>query len=83
MVVTLGLALSIGLVWWEKKNNLSLLHLGPIAIALFFLVLAFVLFQALKKAGGLWAGIFLTAAALRTQVKFSRQIWYSIRKEAQ
>jgi len=64
IAVTLGLALSMGLIWWERENNLSLLNLGPLAITLFFLILALALFPALKKAGGLWAGILLTAAVL-------------------
>jgi hypothetical protein len=64
IAVALGLALSLGLIWWERENNLSLLHLGPLALAIFFLVLALALFPALKKAGGLWAGILLTAAVL-------------------
>jgi len=38
MSVSIGFALSIGLVWWEQANDLSIRNLGPIAIGFAILV---------------------------------------------
>jgi len=56
MSVAMGFALSIGLVWWEQANNLSIKNLGPIAIGFAILLLAFVMYQSVKQVGGSWAG---------------------------
>lgn len=52
----LGMALSVGLVWWEYAHGISMRQLGPIAVGFALLLLAGVLYQALKSLGGNWAG---------------------------
>ncbi len=56
MSAALGMALSIGLVWWERTNGLSIRNLGPIAVGFATLILGGVIFQSIKGAGGSWAG---------------------------
>ena len=53
---TMALALSTGLVWWEQRVGLSVRDLGPIAVGFAVILLAFVMYQAIKQAGGSWAG---------------------------
>lgn len=52
----MGLALSIGLVWWEYEKGITIRQLGPIAVGFALLLLAGVLYQAIKNIGGGWAG---------------------------
>ncbi len=52
----LGAALSIGLVWWEQANDLSIRNLGPIAAGFAVIVLAGVIYQSIRGIGGSWAG---------------------------
>ncbi|HBG27638.1 MAG: hypothetical protein A2Y10_10450 [Planctomycetes bacterium GWF2_41_51] len=63
MSVSIGFALSIGLVWWERANELSIVNLGPIAVGLAILVLSFVMYQSIKQVGGTWAGMGITIGA--------------------
>jgi len=63
MSVSIGFALSIGLVWWEQANDLSIRNLGPIAIGFAILVLSFVMYQSIKHVGGIWAGASITIGA--------------------
>lgn len=56
MSVAIGLALSIGLVWWENRMGLSIRNLGPIAIAFAVVVLAMIMYKAIGRIGGSWAG---------------------------
>ena len=56
MAVTLGLALAIGLVWWEAEHDYSLRDLGPIAAGFAVIMLAAVTFEAFRRLGGHWAG---------------------------
>jgi hypothetical protein len=63
MSATLGFALSVGLVWWEQANEFSIKDLGPIAIGFAIIVLAFVMYQAIHKVGGSWAGAGITLGA--------------------
>jgi hypothetical protein len=56
MSATIGFALSVGLVWWEQANDLSIRQLGPIAIGFAIIVLSFVMYQAIHQVGGSWAG---------------------------
>ena len=52
---SVGLALSIGLVWWEQSAKVSVRNLGPVAVVFIILLLATVMFQAIRKVGGAWA----------------------------
>ena len=63
MSVSIGFALSIGLVWWEQANNLSIKNLGPIAIGFAVLVLSFIMYNSIKQIGGSWAGVGITIGA--------------------
>ena len=63
MSVSIGFALSIGLVWWEQANDLSIKNLGPIAIGFAILVLAVVMYQSIRHVGGGWAGAGITIGA--------------------
>lgn len=63
MSATLGLALSVGLVWWERAHGYSIKNLGPIAIGFAILVLAFVMYQSIRQIGGSWAGAMITLGA--------------------
>ncbi len=63
MSVSIGFALSIGLVWWEQANDLSIKNLGPIAIGFAIIVLAFVMYQSIRHIGGSWAGAGITLGA--------------------
>jgi hypothetical protein len=56
MAAALGLALAVGLVWWEQRTGWSMRSLGPVAVGLFLVVLAAVLYQAMRGIGGNWAG---------------------------
>ena len=56
MSVSIGLALSTGLTWWERANDFSIRNLGPIAVGFAILILAFVMYQSIRKVGGSWAG---------------------------
>lgn len=51
-----GLALAIGLVWWEQANELSIKNLGPIAAGFAVIILGGVIYQSIKGSGGSWAG---------------------------
>ena len=59
----MGMALAVGLVWWEYAHGISMRHLGPIAVGFALLILAGVLYQALKSFGGNWAGAMLALGA--------------------
>ena len=63
MSVTMGLALSIGLVWWEQANGFSIKDLGLIALGFAVLLLAFVMYQSIRQVGGSWAGTGITLGA--------------------
>lgn len=52
----LGLALAVGLVWWERTSGLSVRNLGPLAVGFAIIILAGVIYQAIKHVGGSWAG---------------------------
>ncbi len=56
MSSALGLALAVGLVWWEHDRGLSIRNLGPIAIGFAMIILAMVMFRGISQTGGTWAG---------------------------
>jgi hypothetical protein len=56
MSATIGFALSVGLVWWEQANGFSIRNLGPVAAGFAIIVLAYVMYRAINKIGGSWAG---------------------------
>jgi endonuclease III len=63
MSATIGIALSFGLVWWEQANNFSIKDLGLIAVGFAILLLAFVMYQCIRRVGGSWAGAGITLGA--------------------
>jgi len=56
MSAAIGFALSVGLVWWERANDLSIRDLGPVAIGFAIILLAMVMYQSIRQVGGSWAG---------------------------
>ncbi len=52
----LGLALSVGLVWWEQSAGMSIRNLGPAAVGFAIVILAGVMYQSIRQTGGSWAG---------------------------
>jgi hypothetical protein len=56
MSAALGMALSIGLVWWEYANGYSIRDLGPLAVGFAIIILAGVIYQSIRGVGGNWAG---------------------------
>jgi hypothetical protein len=60
MSATIGLALSIGLIWWERTAGFSIRDLGPVAIGFAIIAVAFVMYQAIRQIGGSWSGAAIT-----------------------
>jgi len=56
MSACIGLALTIGLIWWEQSTGFSLKNLGPIAVGFAIMILALVMYQSIRLVGGNWAG---------------------------
>ena len=56
MSVAIGLALAMGLIWWEQKTGFSVKDLGPISIGFAIILLALVMYQSVRGVGGSWAG---------------------------
>ncbi len=63
MSAVIGLSLSIGLVWWEQQNSLSIRNLGPLAVGFAIIILAGVMYQAIRLTGGSWAGVGIALGA--------------------
>jgi hypothetical protein len=63
LAAVLGIALAIGLVWWEQQHGYSIRDLGPIAVGLAIMFLAVAVYQAFRLAGGTVAGAGLAIAA--------------------
>ena len=57
MSAAIGMALSVGLTWWEYDNGYSIRNLGPIAVGFAVIMLGAVMYQAIRHVGGSWAGI--------------------------
>jgi len=70
MSAAIGLALSMGLIWWERRTGFSVKDLGPIAIGFAIILLALVMYQSIRGVGGSWAGagIALGASVLVAQL---------------
>jgi len=58
--LAVGVALSTGLVWWEAQNGYSIRSLGPIAVGFALLLLAAVMYRAIRAIGGTIAGLSFT-----------------------
>ncbi len=56
---SIGLALAVGLVWWERDHGWSIRSLGPVAVAFALIMLVIVVYRAIRQQGGSWAGIAL------------------------
>lgn len=52
----MGLALSVGLVWWEQAAGLSIRSLGPWAAGFAVIILAGIMYQSIRQTGGGFAG---------------------------
>lgn len=60
MSATIGLAFSVGLIWWERATGFSIRDLGPVAIGFAIVAVAFVIYQAIRQIGGSWSGAAIT-----------------------
>jgi hypothetical protein len=69
MSAAIGLALAVGLIWWERATGFSIRDLGPIAIGFAVMVLALVMYQAIRQIGGSWSG---AAIALGVSILIAR-----------
>lgn len=56
MSAALGTSLAIGLMAWELRSGLRLSNLGPIAAGLGLVMIAMVIYQAIRRVGGNVAG---------------------------
>lgn len=56
MSTAMGLALSLGILWWEYTTRLSLKDLGPFAVGFAMFMLALIMYRAIRQVGGSWAG---------------------------
>jgi hypothetical protein len=56
---SLGLALAVGLVWWEREHGWSIRSLGPVAVGFALIMLVMVVYRAIRRPGGSWAGVAL------------------------
>ena len=56
MSAAIGLALSMGLIWWERQTGFSVKNLGPIAVGFAVILLALVMYQSIRGVWGSWAG---------------------------
>lgn len=56
MAGAVGLALAMGLVWWEYERGWSVRNLGPLAIGFAVILLGMIMFQGIRHTGGSWAG---------------------------
>jgi hypothetical protein len=85
MSAAIGLALSTGLVWWERAHDFSIKNLGPIAVGFALLLLAFVMYACIRHIGGSWAGAGITigvsiliALLLGIPIPFATQILQTV-----
>ncbi len=58
--LAMGLALSTGLTWWEAGHGYTIRNLGPLAVGFALVLLAAVIYRAIKTLGGSWSGVLLT-----------------------
>lgn len=63
MAAAVGLALAMGLVWWEYQRGWSVRNLGPLAVGFAVILLALLMFQGIRQTGGSWAGAGLAFGA--------------------
>ena len=56
MSASIGAALSVGLIWWENRNGLSIRNLGPVALVLAMILIAIIIYKAIKQAAGSFSG---------------------------
>jgi hypothetical protein len=63
MSVAMGIALAVGLVWWEQSTGVSIRDLGPIAVGFAIIMLGITMYQAVRHAGGSWAGVGIALGA--------------------
>ena len=64
MSVAVGMALSVGLVWWEDRRGYSIRDLGWPALVLAMIAVCVAVFQSARRLGGKGAGSGLALAVL-------------------
>ena len=63
MSAVFGMSFAVGLVWWERQNGFSIRDLGPLAVGFAIIILASVMYQAIRQTGGSWAGMGIALGA--------------------
>ena len=76
MSAVIGLSLAVGLVWWEERNGLSIRNLGPLAVGFAIIILAGVMYQAIRLTGGSWAGVGIALGASLLVSKLMGIEWF-------
>ena len=72
----LGLALAVGLTWWERQNGLSIRDLGPVAVGFAVILLGMVMFHGIRQTGGTWAGAAIALGASILVASSLGEGWY-------
>ncbi len=76
MSAVFGMSLAVGLVWWEQANDLSIRNLGPIAVGFAIIMLAGVMYRAIQRIGGTWAGFGVALGASLLVSKLFEIGWF-------
>ena len=63
MSAALGLALAVGLVWWEQGHDWSIRDLGPIALGIAIIVLFVAVYLAMRQLSGSLTGAAIAVVA--------------------
>ena len=74
LAVSLGLALSTGLVWWEYDHNISIRSTGSIGMLLLFIVICTIIYKTAKHSGSKPAALIITFAAILTFISLNRSL---------
>ena len=56
MSASIGAALSVGIIWWENRSGITIRNLGPIALVFAMILIATVIYKAIKQTAGSWSG---------------------------
>jgi len=56
MSASIGAALSVGIIWWENRSGITIRSLGPIALVFAMILIAIIIYRAIKQTAGSWSG---------------------------
>lgn len=75
MSAAIGFAFSIGVVWWEYQHDLSIKNLGPLAVGFAVIILALIIYKAVRQVGGSWAGAGIALGASLLVASLIGSVW--------